>query len=129
MKLSKIRFTDVINPLKWISFVRGYFNSLFLKDHLIEQYCIRLIECSDCVLAGQCGHCGCAMPEKAFDPSARCSNNNWGPIIMDRDLWIAHKEKYGITLSVNYNPQPSLQEFDNSNEAFLDEYPFSENQN
>lgn len=103
-KLRRIRFKDVINPLKWWSFVVGWLFSLFLKRHIIEQYAIRLFECNDCVDAGSCHHCGCSMPQKAWVKNETCSAGNWGPMKSAKE-WAEYKETYGLTVKVSYEPR------------------------
>lgn len=100
-----MRFVDIINPLKWWSFIHGYFLQImgkkFYRTHIIEQYFVRLHECHDCVVAGKCKDCGCAMPAKAWVPNETCSEGHWGAM-MEASEWEAHKQKYNIKFFITY---------------------------
>lgn len=108
MRLSKIRLKDIINPLKWWSFLIGWLRDLFFgrffRVHLLEQYTMRITECRDCVEAGSCPHCGCSMPQKAWDKNASCSQGKWGPIKSAKD-WEYYKKAYNVTVEYKFYPQ------------------------
>lgn len=93
---------DIVNPVKWGSYVKGTVYSWFLKPHILEQVLIRQIECEDCVLAGKCLDCGCGMPAKTYDFNARCSKDKWGPVEKNKELWEQRKKDYKIKIVVSY---------------------------
>lgn len=99
-----IKWAHVFNPLKWVSVAISAFMFQLMPPHIVEQLCLRLYdkECKDCVKQGFCKDCGCAMPEKAFDPYAHCSLGNWGPMILSRKEYEKHREQFPIKINIDY---------------------------
>lgn len=97
-----IRAIDVVNPVKWLSFIKGTVYGMFLKPHILEQVLIRQLECPECISEGKCVDCGCKMPEKTYDFDAHCSLGKWSEIERDRVKWEERKEKYKIKIGVSY---------------------------
>lgn len=95
MRLFGLRVIDLINPYRWYLFVKGMIIGRFLQMHIIEQLLIRLYddECRTCVSNGKCHHCGCHMPEKAWNLEDECTNGNWGPV-MNKEDWQEYKSQY-----------------------------------
>lgn len=91
--------------MKWVSVIRAYFNRDVYSKHLVEQVMFRYLECSDCVAAGACPHCGCSLKgklNKMADLKAECSDGRWGAV-MPEDAWEAYKEKHNIKFTLTYN--------------------------
>ena len=102
-----ISWADVANPFKWFSLlISAVFISL-IPEHVIEQMVLRLYddECKGCKAQGYCSDCGCAMPEKAFDPAASCSKGNWGPMILRKKAYKEFRKQFPITIKVTYEQQ------------------------
>ncbi len=53
-----------------------------------EQIAIRMANpgCRECVLAGECIHCGCPSPELFYDKDNRCSEGNFDTMY-DPETW------------------------------------------
>lgn len=103
LKIFGVRAVDVINPVRWYSYVKGTVYGWFLEPHILEQVLIRQIECADpCMKDGKCFDCGCAMPQKTYDFNARCSQDKWGPVERDKKKWEERKENYKIKIVVTY---------------------------
>lgn len=91
----KVRLTDVINPVKWVSFLIGTIKGKALKVHIIEQYMWRFLNCPQCIEQGVCRDCGCTMPDKALVHHETCSEGEWGPILSEKE-WKEYKKEYDI---------------------------------
>lgn len=105
--LAPVRWKDVFDPRKWLSVLRSAMFVRFIPPHIVEQLALRIYDdqCSACVSAGHCLDCGCAMPEKAFDPYAECSMGNWGPMILDPKEYREFRKKHKIKITVRYEQQ------------------------
>lgn len=88
-----LRIIDIVNPVKWWSFVRGYYKSLFFLKHEIEQLMLRLFLCPEC--EKKCVHCGCYGWGKMLNRDESCSAGKWGPM-MKRKEWEQNKKERGI---------------------------------
>lgn len=97
-------FKDITNPevikafLEWNEIKK---NGLHLEAEDIqsfsEQVVYRLARCPECVLAKECVHCHCTMPEKALTPLAVCSADRW-PRMMPPEDWEKYKTDNKIQL-------------------------------
>lgn len=101
-RLFGLLLKDIVNPVKWWSYIKGTVYGIFLKPHILEQVLIRQLNCEECVLAGKCVDCGCSMPAKTYDMDARCSLDKWGPVDKKAKEWNQRKKDYKIKLSVSY---------------------------
>lgn len=67
-------------------------NGIFLQYEDIIPYCeqvvYRMSKCAPCVAGGKCWDCKCPVPDKMLAPTAKCSQNNWGPM-EDSAAWKA----------------------------------------
>lgn len=97
-----MRIRDMVNPVKWVSFIKGVVLDMFLQPHILEQVLVRQIVCKPCVDAGKCLDCGCKMPEKTYDLDAECSAGKWGPAEKDAILYKQNKLLYKIKLIIGY---------------------------
>jgi hypothetical protein len=128
MNIRKIRFIDLINPLKWRAvlvsllkrgkgvnldfcldvvrlsnkFGNGFANRFARTKGEELWYCelvvYRSMICSSCVKAGNCYHCGCSVPDNMLDKGNFCSAGLWGPT-PTRENWENYKKIYKIDLS------------------------------
>jgi hypothetical protein len=99
-----VRFVDVINPLKWVSFAWGTMNKhLFTRPHRWEQYVVRryMPECQPCVKNGSCLHCGCDTVAKMLTPWESCSAGWWGPYL-SKVKWEEYKNAYGLKIKIEF---------------------------
>lgn len=105
MKVFGVRAVDVVNPVKWVSFIKGTVYGIFLKPHILEQVLIRQISCPECMEAGKCIGCGCKMPAKTYDLDASCSEGRWSEVERDSAKWDDRKNRYKIKLKVTYGEE------------------------
>lgn len=105
-QLKKIKFKDVVNPYKWLSFIRGNSNVGTLPLHELEQIIYRVNKCAECLERGYCDHCGCSMPAKAYDPNSVCDNEEtgerWGPMF-GKEAWEQYKKDFKIDIGIIFN--------------------------
>ena len=84
--LRKRGLTDILNPKKWGIFAR-YLKMKALRleyeELSIPEYAEQIVQrmshpgCRNCIIEGECTHCGCKSPELFFDKSNECSGANW----------------------------------------------------
>jgi hypothetical protein len=101
LRLFDVRVVDLINPLKWLSFIRGTLLKLLFPPHVIKQVFIRMNECPECVKDGKCIVCGCDTMGKMFDPYATCSLDRWGPND-SKERFEEREEKFKIKFNISY---------------------------
>jgi hypothetical protein len=105
--LTKYRFKDLINPLKWWSVLMSYkYKEVLPAPHIIIQYAMRFTSpgCQPCMKAGECKMpCKCKIPDKMLVPWETDSDGNWGPIIEDEQEFWAWMNEYNITFEPKYN--------------------------
>lgn len=103
MSTGKLRWRDMVNPLKWRSFVYGYFLKWVYPEHRMEQYFLRKSteECQPCIKAGHCLKCGCDIQAKMRVPSETCTDGFWGPYLSKAE-YEKEKEKWGISIIPHY---------------------------
>lgn len=103
-----LNYQDCLNPVLWFSFVYGTLWNWFVPQHVMEQLLLRYYDsfckpnCYDSA-TGKCVHCGCNAVAKASVPFASCSADNWGPIIFNKKMYQQMREKYPITIKIEYN--------------------------
>ena len=73
----------------------------FERVHIIEQYAYRLFSCKKCVEAKECIHCHCAIPERMFVRSDKCSMGYWEAFKTEKE-WKEYKDKLGINFKIEY---------------------------
>lgn len=100
-------YNTALNPVKWVSFAYGYIFKFFFPRHIIEQLTIRYYEeeCKrDCYDSpqGKCKECGCDAIAKASVPFESCSKGNWGPMIMNKNKYEAHRLLYPVKITIKY---------------------------
>ena len=98
LMLYGVRVIDIVNPVKWWSFAKGLFINLFLQQHVLIQYALRMFICGDCLKNGKCVDCGCDAYAKMLDPTSKCSADKWGPIY-NKSKWKEVQREYGIKLN------------------------------
>ena len=90
-----MRIKDLINPLKWISFIKGKFKKYFFKDmqpHVLEQYLFRRGQCTACIIEGKCvGYAPCDGFKcdtwaKMLVANEKCHCGRWGQI-RNKEEW------------------------------------------
>ena len=84
---------DIANPAKWKAVIEG---SQIKKEGLLleydqiipfaEQLVYRMSMCPQCIQAGECVHCHCAMPIAMMTPSASCSQMVWDKMMKNMEL-------------------------------------------
>ena len=129
MKIGKYRVIDLLNPRKWVMFLKykayEWGNPLpdtikavsgkqgeasddlkaMSKEDLVaysQMVVYRMSLCNSCVKGGECHHCGCPSPGLFLDQYNSCFAGNWGSID-SMDKWRQYVEKNGITFEVKYN--------------------------
>lgn len=85
-----MRLKDLVNPVRWFSFVQAYLVKTLVPMHIVEQIIYRSIMCKDCTEAGACKHCGCKVPALYYSYFLSCSEGKWGPF-MNRKNWADYK--------------------------------------
>jgi hypothetical protein len=97
-----IRYSDIINPNKWVSFIKGTLMSIIIPRHKFEQIAINRIfneNCKQCLDKGCCINCGCATYEKMLDSDSVCSSGHWYGS-MSAERWEEWKDKFEISLTI-----------------------------
>jgi hypothetical protein len=96
VKLSNLKFKDIINPVKWWHFIVGTLIRLLTGgSEYYEQVNHRMKTCSDCVENKSCFHCGCTMPDGMLVKGNKCSNGKWGPMLK-KEQWKQYKKIYKL---------------------------------
>jgi len=98
LMLYGVRVIDIVNPVKWWSFAKGLFINLFLRQHVLTQYALRMYLCAECIEKGKCVDCACDAYAKMLDPTSKCSADKWGPIY-NKSKWKEVQREYGIKLN------------------------------
>lgn len=91
-----VKVVDIINPLKWISYIKGSFISLFVSRAYMEQLMYRAYVCKPCVDRGHCINCNCNTWGKMLDPKARCSAGKFGEMQTSKK-WYQTVTEYNIS--------------------------------
>lgn len=113
MDIKKVRIKDFFSLERYrsvgIFLLRSALKKLEGKEavkyeevHIIEQYMFRIISCQTCVNNGACEHCGCAIPEKMWVRTDRCSNGKWGEF-MSKEDWSNFKKAFNIKFKIEKN--------------------------
>lgn len=100
-----IRQADIVNPLKWVSFVRGTLISIVVPRHKLEQIAVQRIfndGCKACLDKGCCLNCGCSTYEKMLDSNSACSSGHWTPT-MSKSKWEEWKSQFTISITIKKN--------------------------
>ena len=103
--LKKRGIKDVINPLKWKVILWEWISEgrVIIEKEDIQSYCeqwvMRSIKCNPCLLAGECSHCGCLMPDSMDNRHNACSAGEWGSMLNHQE-WEDYKETIGLTLEL-----------------------------
>ena len=95
---------DILNPKKWVAYLSEPPNiSEDSKAGLgyCEQVVYRSVMCSDCVSAGSCHHCGCAMPKSILVKENWCSAGKWSNMMSD-DEWNDYKRITNLKFKITY---------------------------
>lgn len=115
MNIKKLRWQDIINPVKWWIFIKGTYlawkhgvrnmselekfkNEVLTWDEpqeYKEQVIYRAMECEGCLTAGHCTHCGCTSPDNFLVRENWCSAGNWDQML-EKKYWEKFKEDYQI---------------------------------
>ena len=85
-----MRREDLVNPVRWFSFVQAYIIKWVVPIHIIEQIMYRTLVCNDCMENGKCKHCGCNTPALFYSYFLSCSEGKWGPF-MNKKNWAEYK--------------------------------------
>ena len=95
-------------PSKHFSFLVGYTVSL-IPWWIMDQYAMRFYdpECRICILKKSCERdgvkgCGCDPRKKACSPFEKCSFDNYGPIIFNKQKAINHLSNIKYKIEVKY---------------------------
>lgn len=91
-----VRLIDIINPYKWVSYIKGTSISVFLERHYMEQLLYRSFICRPCIDNKKCLHCGCDAWGKMLDPKSSCSAEKWGPM-QSKEQWNRSVSNFGIS--------------------------------
>lgn len=97
-----VRLSDLINPVKWFSFLRGKFISIFVSVEYMQQLMLRAYLCSICVEKGKCVDCNCDTWAKMLDPYATCSAGKWGAMYKHK-RWHEVVKEFGISYIFKFN--------------------------
>ena len=113
---------DIINPVKWVHYVRFLIRKLFGKLKYEAGYrtpedmawqseviTYRSLLCSDCKTEGKCvgiaegesEACGCDFIGKSTDMSLECSCGLW-KAVKNKEDWEQQKEKYYSNIKINF---------------------------
>lgn len=110
MKLTKIKFKDLISSLKWKAFIIGTYYS-YIKPGLFKIYgwfeypiltalgesqgkrisevdraffiVYRHLSCPECMKAGFCDGCGCTTPGNILPENNTCHKKRWFTMVPD----------------------------------------------
>ena len=74
--------------------------------HELEQIAWRMNfrDCSQCLRAGKCVHCGCKSPELFYDRTNECSAMNWFEML-DKEAWNEFKAIGSVIIDPDYIEQ------------------------
>ena len=93
-------FKDIFNIKNISHFIEGnakyYYDKLIGEEqYLREQRLWRLYQCKDdCVVTGECKHCGCPTKKKVFQDET-CGGGRFPDIMNEKD-WTEYKIKHNI---------------------------------
>lgn len=114
MRIKGIRVIDMINPVKWYSFVIGKIKKKLMKEvlepHIIEQYMFRMLQCQPCMVEGKCigkpdgacKGCGCDTWAKMMVGFENCVCGSWGPLRTVED-WNKIKQNINLKFNITYD--------------------------
>lgn len=106
--LRKRGFKDIFNPKKWGIFGRYLVRRAMRKQYpelsntlYLEQIVYRMTRegCQQCILAGECVHCGCISPQLFYDKDNWCSGMHWNEMFDNWKAWNEFKTMNGIVIS------------------------------
>lgn len=100
-----ITTAECFNPLKWMSVVFGYTMKFLIPQHVFEQYVLRFYDdyCREnCMIPGKCIKCGCDAVAKGWSFNEKCSMDNWGPIIFNKDKYEELRKQFPVTIKIEY---------------------------
>lgn len=115
--IKKRGLKDALNPKKWKIFARYFFFRALKKEYpelsvpeFIEQATYRMSHpgCRECVLKGECVHCGCKSPDLFIDKDNWCSGEHWYEM-QPPHLWEEFKKMNDIVIDPFYLEQVKKQ--------------------
>lgn len=120
----KFRLIDVVTPKRWLSVILWILKLLvkkldksevYIEAWEIEQYAFRILTCPECVLQGNCVHCGCDTIGRMMNRFEHCSEGKWGRFFETKELWEKYKKDYDINFFLvgKYTSQEELRRIKN----------------
>jgi hypothetical protein len=74
--------------------------------HQLEQIVYRMSQpgCRECLIDGECHHCGCKSPDLFYDRTNWCSGNHWSAMLSKED-WDDFVRERGVIIDEDYLTQ------------------------
>jgi len=110
MKITRLKYKDLISPYKWKAFLVGYYIAdikrfIYIIYHLLEYPILKILgektevpisevdrafyivyrhlQCSDCMQRGFCDGCGCTTPANILPANNYCHKGKWFGMLPD----------------------------------------------
>lgn len=86
---------DIFSPKRWkavyIWFIKKQLkflgeNEKYLTTSELIQYSYRVSNCSECLIAGKCVHCGCDAEGRLNGITDSCSAGKWDAMLTDEEM-------------------------------------------
>lgn len=104
---------DIFSPNRWKAVVVWWLKKILIKldnsdkyltKNELLQYSYRVAQCSDCLQAGKCKHCGCDSEGRLNGVTDSCSAGKWGVMLTDEEMDnFLKKNKFIFTVKTESN--------------------------